>query len=124
MELSNNTIVCINNEGVESLLQIGKHYTVQAIDEFNDVSLNEIGGNNYFLASRFIPSRDWTRIEDRGGLNTCTLKILHRSNIATIVECQSCKCTFNGTFSNIHGVPQSNPKYCIHCGRKVNNIEM
>lgn len=124
MELSTNTIICINNEWVEDILEIGNSYTVKAVDEYNDIALNEVAGNYYFSTNRFVPRRVWANITDRGGLSSCTLKIIHRSNIATIVECQSCKCTFNGTFSNIHGVPQSNPKYCIHCGRRVNNIEM
>ena len=112
-------VVCKNNQGYENLLTIGNEYEVMTIDDCG-VLLENIA-NVYFTPSRFMLAEEYADICKQ---ETCTLKILHRSNIATVVECQSCKSTFNGTFSNIHGVPQSNPKYCIHCGRKVNNIEM
>lgn len=112
-------VVCINNNGFPNLLEVGKQYAVNVIGD-NGILLDEIA-NTYFSPTRFVTLEDYNRLNNQ---ESCTLKIMHRSNIATIVECQSCKCTFNGTFSNIHGVPQSNPKYCIHCGRRVNNIEM
>lgn len=112
-------VVCVNNEGYENLLELGKYYNVSVFGDIG-LKLDEIA-NIYFNPHRFVTAHDYEKMV---GTETCTLKILHRSNIATVVECQSCKCTFNGTFSNIHNIPQSNPKYCIHCGRKVNNIEM
>lgn len=115
-------VVCRNNRGYENLLEIGKAYEVATIND-NGVLLENIA-NTYFSPTRFLTVDEYERLARHFKQESCTLKILHRSNIATVVECQSCKCTFNGTFSNIHNIPQSNPKYCIHCGRKVNNIEM